>query len=228
MANYVGKYLDKSRIEEEDNMIEIVYQDEQNFCGVTANGIRIPFRDLDLKYERIAAPMYSPDVQKELLGLMDADMRKAAAKAKAARQAMQPSIQPVPQPIPQASPEPIVSTHRPTPQPTVPPVMQPTTENKTDFELFVDTAIKMSKKKNEKSSIPINIELKFDFDIFKIVGSCAELTEESDDKIINTVMQYSDISLDMVKKAIIEELLRPSKHEDEMNEELNKALNESM
>ena len=216
MANYIGKYLDKSRIEEEDNMIEIVYQDEQNFCGVTANGIRIPFRDLDLKYERIAAPMYSPEVQKELLGLMDADMRKAAAKAKAAKQAQQPSRPSIPQ-----------STPTPAPQPSVP-TTQPTPENKTDFELFVDTAIKMSRKKNEKSSIPVNIELNFDFDIFKIVGSCAELTEEPDDKIINTVMQYANISLDMVKKAIIEELLRPSEHEDEMNEELNKALNESM
>lgn len=213
MANYIGKYLDKSRLEEEDNMIEIVYQDEQNFCGVTANGIRIPFRDLDLKYERIAAPMYSPEVQKELLGLMDADMRKAAAVAKANAKKQQNTT------------ESAVTKHfTPAQQHTI----QTKTENKTDFELFVDTAIKMSKKKNETSSIPVNIELKFDFDIFKIVGSCTELTEESDDKIINTVMQYADISLDMIKKAIIEELLRPSKHEDEMNEELDKVLNETM
>lgn len=217
-THYLGRW-DKIGVPEGDDTItiEVSRIDAQRRLAFTTNGTVIPLETLDADYEKLEPEYMDPEKLNELRAMINGDLRsevKSTAK----------------QPIT----EDIVGTGKMSsiivPSSTVPsfgqegfPNNAPTPTN--ELEQFVKQAIELSKKKKETSELPISINIKFDFDILKVVGGCATLTTGSDEDILKAIFKFNPVNQSAVIEAIIKELLSPTDYEEEFDKTLDEELN---
>lgn len=217
--HYLGRW-DKIGVPEGDDTvtIEVSRIDAQRRLAFTTNGTVIPLETLEANYEKLEPEYMDPEKLNELRAMINGDLR-SEVKSTAAK----PPIT-----------EEIVGTNKMSsiiaPSSTVPSFGQeefsnnaPTPTN--ELEQFVKQAIELSKKKKETSELPISINIKFDFDILKVVGGCATLTTGSDEDILKAIFKFNPVNQSAVIEAIIKELLSPTDYEEEFDKTLDEELN---
>ena len=217
--HYLGRW-DKIGVPEGDDTvtIEVSRIDAQRRLAFTTNGTVIPLETLEADYEKLEPEYMDPEKLNELRAMINGDLR-SEVKSTAVKQ-------PITEEIVGTDKMPSIIV----PSSTVPSFGQegfhnndPTPTN--ELEQFVKQAIELSKKKKETSELPISINIKFDFDILKVVGGCATLTTGSDEDILKAIFKFNPVNQSAIIEAIIKELLSPTDYEEEFDKTLDEELN---
>lgn len=216
--HYLGRW-DKIGVPEGDDTvtIEVTRVDAQRRLAFTTDGMAIPLENLEANYEKLEPEYMNPEKLDELRAMINGDLR-SEVKSTAKTPTVTPDIvgtapvQPIVQcPTSSLVQEGVVDNDAPTPS--------------TELEQFVKQAIELSKKKKETSELPISINVKFDFDVLKVVGGCASLTTGSDEDILKAIFKFNPVNQSAIIEAIIKELLSPSDYEEEFDKTLDEELN---
>lgn len=217
--HYLGRW-DKIGVPEGDDTltVEVSRIDVQRRLAFTTDGTVIPLETLEANYEKLEPEYMDPEKLNELRAMINGDLR-SEVKSTAVKQPIT---------------EDIVGTGKMSsiigPSSTVPSFGQEVVPNNApiptnELEQFVKQAIELSKKKKETSELPISINIKFDFDILKVVGGCATLTTGSDEDILKAIFKFNPVNQSAVIEAIIKELLSPTDYEEEFDKTLDEELN---
>lgn len=217
--HYLGRW-DKIGVPEGDDTltVEVSRIDAQRRLAFTTDGTVIPLETLEANYEKLEPEYMDPEKLNELRAMINGDLR-SEVKSTAAKQPIteeivgtdkMPSIIVPSSTVPSFGQE-VFSNNVPTPT--------------NELEQFVKQAIELSKKKKETSELPISINIKFDFDILKVVGGCATLTTGSDEDILKAIFKFNPVNQSAVIEAIIKELLSPTDYEEEFDKTLDEELN---
>ena len=217
--HYLGRW-DKIGVPEGDDTltVEVSRIDAQRRLAFTTDGTVIPLETLEANYEKLEPEYMDPEKLNELRAMINGDLR-SEVKSSAVKQPIT---------------EEIVGNNK-MPSTIVPSLTvqsfgqegflnsAPTPTN--ELEQFVKQAIELSKKKKETSELPISINIKFDFDILKVVGGCATLTTGSDEDILKAIFKFNPVNQSAIIEAIIKELLSPTDYEEEFDKTLDEELN---
>ena len=227
-THYLGRW-DKIGVPEGDDTvtIEVSRIDAQRRLAFTTNGTVIPLETLEADYEKLEPEYMDPEKLNELRAMINGDLR-SEVKSSAAKQPITEDIVGTGKMSSIIVPSSTVPSF--VPSSTVPSFGQegvlnsaPTPTN--ELEQFVKQAIELSKKKKETSELPISINIKFDFDILKVVGGCATLTTGSDEDILKAIFKFNPVNQSAIIEAIIKELLSPTDYEEEFDKTLDEELN---
>ena len=217
--HYLGRW-DKIGVPEGDDTltVEVSRIDAQRRLAFTTDGTVIPLETLEANYEKLEPEYMDPEKLNELRAMINGDLR-SEVKSIAVKQ-------PITEEIVGTDKMPSIIV----PSSTVPSFGQEVVPNNApiptnELEQFVKQAIELSKKKKETSELPISINIKFDFDILKVVGGCATLTTGSDEDILKAIFKFNPVNQSAVIEAIIKELLSPTDYEEEFDKTLDEELN---
>ena len=217
-TNYLGRW-DKIGVPEGDDTvtIEVTRVDAQRRLAFTTDNTVIPLETLEVNYEKLEPEYMDPEKLTELQAMINGDLRSEVKTPVTKRPISEDIVGTVSPQILSSRPpiqfvkEDIAGSNDPTPS--------------NELEQFVKQAIELSKKKKETSELPISINVKFDFDILKVVGGCATLTTGSDEDILKAIFKFNPINQSVIIEAIIKELLSPTDYEEEFDKTLDEELN---
>lgn len=217
-TQYLGRW-DKINVPEGDDTVtvEVTRIDAQRRLAFTTDGTAIPLETLEANYEKLEPEYMDPEKLNELRAMINGELR-SEVKSSAVNQKVTedivgtPSTQFVEQyPKDQLGKDGDIGNNTPTPS--------------NELEQFIKQAIDLSKKKKETSELLIKINLKFDFDILKVVGGCTTLTTGSDEDILKAIFKFNPVNQSVIVEAIIKELLSTPDYEEEFDEILDEELN---
>lgn len=217
-THYLGRW-DKIGIPEGDDTItiEVTRIDAQRRLAFTTDGTIIPLETLEANYEKLEPEYMDPEKLNELRAMINGDLRSEVKSTVIKPTITEDIVGTTTEqfigkcPIGPLGKNGIVNNNDQTPL--------------NELEEFVKQAISLSKKKNETSELPINITVKFDFDILKVVGGCSTLTTGSDEDILKAIFKFNPVNQSAIIEAIIKELLSPTKYEEEFDKTLDEELN---
>lgn len=216
-THYLGRW-DKIGVPEGDDTvtIEVIRVDTQRRLAFTTDGTALPLETLEANYEKLEPEYMDPEKLNELRAMINGDLRSEVKST-----ATKPTVT---EDIVGAAPVQIIGPcpTGPLGQEGVEGIKDPTPSN--ELEQFVKQAIELSKKKKETSELPISINVKFDFDILKVVGGCATLTTGSDEDILKAIFKFNPVNQSAIIEAIIKELLSPTEYEEEFDKTLSEEL----
>lgn len=216
-THYLGRW-DKIGVPEGDDTItiEVFRVDTQRRLAFTTDGTAIPLENLEANYEKLEPEYMDPEKLNELRAMINGDLRSevkpTVAKPTVTEDIVGTATAQVIGPCPTG----------PLGREGVEGINDPTPSN--ELEQFVKQAIELSKKKKETSELPISINVKFDFDILKVVGGCATLTTGSDEDILKAIFKFNPVNQSAIIEAIIKELLSPTEYEEEFEKTLDEEL----
>lgn len=204
--SYLGKWLDEDPPKGKDTCIECVNVNEATNMAIFADGQQVKLEVLDLSPDRYSKikPIYEEPSIAASLGAQSSSISAKATQsailgdlgkignrerngiAQELRENQEPAYKGV---------DSAASTE---PQYRLP---------DDPIGIFIESAIKISKKAGKKSVIPISLNLELDFDIIGIIESAMKLGA-SDIEILQHILNQVNIGQDTIKRLIAEELLK--------------------